>query len=118
MTGLTIASNWSKIYLTVKTHAGDADSASVIQVMESVTGVGDGLLRLNGATASAAAGGALAVSQAGGTVAITLTDETTLQLVAGYGLAYDVKEIRADGESYALTQGEWNHVETPTKAIS
>jgi len=120
LTGLTIASNWSKIYLTVKTRSSDADSAAVVQVQESVAGTGDGLLRLNGAAVSAGStsGGALTVSQAGGTVAITLTDETTLQLVAGYGLAYDVKEVRADGESYALTSGEWNNVETPTKAVS
>jgi hypothetical protein len=116
LSGLTIPATWTKIWLSIKSAESDADSASVIQIVESNPGVGtDGLLYLN-ATAATAGQASLTVDQAAGTIAIVIADEATTLLAAStYG--YDVKCLLADGTTQQLTHGMASITLTETRAL-
>lgn len=79
VTGMTIPSNWSKVYWTVKSSTGDADSAAILQLVKTNGGAaGDGMIRLNGAANTGhESEGYLTVDQAGGNVTIAITDDYT-----------------------------------------
>jgi len=118
LSGLTIPATWTKVYFTLKRDAGDADSAAIVQIVESnPADAGDGLLYLNGAPAAAAGDGALVVTQAAGTVAITLDDEAAALLTVRGGLLYDMKALSSDGTSTVLTAATAAIAATPTLTV-
>lgn len=117
LTGLSVQVTWTKIYLTAKRSVGAIDADALIQIVESNPGAGaDGLLRLNGAAATAAQA-SLTVSQGAGTVAISISDNATAPLLQG-SYQYDLKAIMADGTSELLTTGLLSITYTPTEAIA
>lgn len=85
VTGMTIPSNWAKVYWTVKSSTGDADSAAILQLVKTNGGAaGDGMIRLNGAANTGhESEGSLTVDQAGGDVTIAITDDYTALVNAG-----------------------------------
>ena len=103
VTGMTIPSNWSKVYWTVKSNTNDVDSAAVLQIVKTNGGgAGDGLLYLNGAAATGhASEGSLTVDQAGGNVTIAITDDYTAQINAGTYTS-DFKVITSASKSTQL----------------
>lgn len=121
VSGLTISASWTKVYLTVKTDLGLADTAATIQVIETNPGAGtDGLLYLNGAAPVnpiTYADAALTVTQAAGTVAIALSDNLTAQLARGARLHWDLKQIISSTSSGLLASGTMDIELTPTRTI-
>ena len=121
LSGLTIPATWTKIYLTVKNDDGDADSASVLQIVESnpAAPATDGALYVEGAAAGAQrTNGELVVTQAAGTVAINLADDLTVVLTRRAGLVYDLKCLKGDGSSVLLSgEATLNVLNTPTRTI-
>ena len=103
VTGMTIPSNWSKVYWTVKSNTNDVDSAAVLQIVKTNGGgAGDGLLYLNGAAATGhASEGSLTVDQAGGNVTIAITDDYTA-LINGGTYTSDFKVITSASKSTQL----------------
>jgi hypothetical protein len=103
VTGMTIPSNWSKVYWTVKSGTGDADSAAILQIVKTNGGgAGDGLLYLNGSAATGhESEGSLTVDQAGGNVTIAITDDYTALINAGTYTS-DFKVITSASKSTQL----------------
>lgn len=120
ISGLTIPATWTAMYWTVKVSSDDADTASILQVLESNPGgAADGVLYVEGAAATIAqqAMGSLTVNQVAGTVAIALQAALTNALSERYGLEYDIKVIDAGEAQPPLVQGAANVRYTPTRAI-
>ncbi len=106
MTGMTIPSNWTKIYFTVKSNSSQADAVAQIQiVISNPDDAGDGLLYANGAAAGDAAQGTLTVDQPGGDITITITDDQTEDFTAG-NYNYDFKVITDESKSTILAAGQ------------
>jgi len=122
LSGLTIPSTWTKMYLTVKAHPEDeADTAAVMQIMKTnpADATNDGLIRLKAAAYATKSHGALTVNQAAGTVGITIADDALATFTREYdGLTYDLKVLCSDGTSEVLATGEVNVSYTPTRAIT
>lgn len=118
MTGMTIPSNWTKIYFTVKSNSSQADAVAQIQiVISNPDDAGDGLLYANGAAAGDAAQGTLTVDQPGGDITITITDDQTEDFTAG-NYNYDFKVITDESKSTILAAGQAT-ISTPiTLAVS
>lgn len=105
MTGMTIPSNWTKIYFTVKSNSSQADAVAQIQiVISNPDDAGDGLLYANGAAASDATRGTLTVDQGAGDITITITDDQTEDFTAG-NYDYDFKVITDESKSTILARG-------------
>lgn len=112
ISGLTIPSDWDKIYLTIKESKDDPDSESLAQLV--VTNGGDpddGIVYLDKtAIASSDADandGSLTVDQGAGTVDIAINDEATAELLSHSGdggRPYDLKALKTDNESELLTE--------------
>ena len=105
VTGMTIPSNWEKIYWTVKANTSQADSAAVLQVVITNGGdPGDGLLYLNGEAATGYEDEAsLTVDQPGGTITISITDDYTAEVSAATPtLTSDFKAITDESKSVQL----------------
>jgi len=118
MTGMTIPSNWTKIYFTVKSNSSQADAVAQIQiVISNPDDAGDGLLYANGAAASDATQGTLTVDQGAGDITITITDDQTEDFTAG-NYNYDFKVITDESKSTILAAGQAT-ISTPiTLAVS
>jgi len=122
VSGLSIPADWTKCIFTVKGDLDDADSAALIQIVESNPGVAaDGLLYLNGDDPTeeslTAADGSLTVDQAAQTVAIYLTDEA-MAVLGFFGGFYDIKTVDADGDTLRQDYGTLDVSETATRATS
>lgn len=117
LSGLTISAAWEKIWFTIKRVAADADSASIVQIVETNPAAGtDGLLYLNGAAATAA-NASLTIDQAAGTIVISITDDTTSVLSAATALVYDIKQL-VSGATTQLTTGAASVTTGVTAAIA
>ena len=102
---------------TVKSDKSDADSAALIRIRLNATGLTDGLLTLNGATASNADDGSIAITDAAaGDITITLAASCTDDLATGT-YAYDVQLIEAADVS-TLTSGKATVTADVTRAVS
>ena len=89
---------------SVKRATGEPDDDAVIHIRKNASGVGDGLLRLNGAEYATATDGALAITdETAGDIGITLKAAATSALAPG-SYVYDLQIIKADGVS-TLTGG-------------
>jgi hypothetical protein len=120
LTGLSISTTRTKILLTAKRRTEQADSTALLQVLVSnpaASGV-DGLLYINGVPASATqrTQATLVVDQPGGTITLTVADDL-MALLSRTRVAYDVKQILADGTSSILTAGDFATDHTPTETV-
>jgi len=118
LTGLTIPSTWSKIYLTVKADEADADTAALIKIQKSVATTGDGLSYIEGAAYATAAHGSLTIDQSAGTIAIAITADAAEGLAKRQDASYDVKCITSGGAVSILTSGVAAIVSTETRSIT
>jgi len=105
LTGLTSMTGYTKVYFTVKRHADDPDTAAVVHIQESTAGTGDGLLKLNGATAGTITDGSIVVNSATA-VTVYLESASADDLSAEGPLVYGVKWIDATGAHVASAGGE------------
>ena len=118
LTGLTIPSTWSKIYLTVKADEADVDTAALVKIQKSVATTGDGLSYIEGAAYATPAHGSLTIDQAAGTIAIAITADATEGLAKRQDASYDVKCITTAGAVSILTSGVAAIVSTETRSIA
>jgi len=102
---------------TVKADKSDADTAALIRIRLNASGLEDGLLTLNGATASNADDGSIAITDAAtGDITITLAASCTDDLPTGT-YAYDVQLIEV-GDVSTLTSGKASVTADVTRAVS
>jgi len=102
---------------TVKSDKSDADTAALIRIRLNATGLADGLLTLNGATASNADDGSIVITdQAAGDITITLAASCTDDLATGT-YAYDVQLIEV-GDVSTLTSGKATVTADVTRAVA
>jgi len=117
ISGLGSLASYVSLDFTVKADKTQADSDSLIRIRLNATGLADGLLTLNGATASNADDGSIAITdQAAGDITITLAASCTDDLATGT-YAYDVQLIEAD-EVSTLTSGKATVIADVTRAVA
>ena len=118
ISGLTIAADWAKIYLTAKEDDTDAEANALLQIQESTAGTGDGLLRLEGAAYATAAHASLTVDQSAGTIVIHIAAAATSGATERRTSGYDIKQIRTGGQISSLGEGEYNVYATETQSLT
>jgi hypothetical protein len=119
LTDLGAVTGYVSIDFTVKESKADSDDDAVIRIRLNASGTDDGLLRLNGADASARAGnGSITIDDASdGDITITLAAAETDDLLVQDGLYYDVQLITATAVS-TLAEGTCNVSGDVTRAIA
>lgn len=115
LTGLASNTGYVSIDFTVKRNKDDADNDAVIRIRKNASGVGDGLLRLNGEVGTAALGSITVVSATA--LTINLSAAATDDLVPEQGLYYDIQIIFA-ASVQTITEGMCDIVADVTKAIA
>lgn len=106
LTGLGALTGYVSLDWTVKADVNDVDAAALLRVRKNASGLSDGLITINGATATTAAQASITIDDAAlGNITITLTDDCTAQLSPRRGLVYDVQMITAT-TTRTLTDGD------------
>jgi len=113
ITGLGDISSRSKLWFTVKEDKDDADTAAIIQIDEA-----NGLLYLNGASATAGNGSISVDDENAGDITITIKPAATDDLNVTSGLYYDIQVLTSGGVVSTLTSGTCNITADVTRAIS
>jgi len=117
LTGLGSLIDYVSLDFTIKSNRGDADTAAIIRIRKNASGIGDGLLTLNGMTAPTAIDGSITIDDlALGNITITLIAADTATLSVVSGLYYDVQRITAAGV-ITLTSGAASVVGDVTRAV-
>ena len=105
ISGLGSLASYASLDFTVKANKTQADAAALIRIRLNKTGLADGLLTLNGATASNADDGSIVITdEAAGDITITLAASCTDDLTTGT-YVYDVQMITASSVK-TLTSGK------------
>jgi hypothetical protein len=116
LTGLASNTGYGKLWFTVKSVYGDADSAAILQVLLTAPAAGtDGLQVLNGAAATAAQA-SITVNSATA-ITITIDEAASKELSIASGLVYDVQML-VSGAITTLTEGSFAVTGDVTKAVS
>lgn len=84
---------YTSLWFTVKAATSDADTAAIFQIKKNASGSGDGLLYVNGATASSAALGSITVSDATTGAVIIALDETITDDLTPASYVYDCQAL-------------------------
>jgi hypothetical protein len=120
LTGLSISGTRTKILFTAKRRPEQADSTALLQVLVSnpADAAADGLLYINGVPASSAqrTQATLTVDAGAGTITLVVADDL-MALLSRTRVAYDVKQVLADGTSSVLTAGDFATDHTPTATV-
>ncbi|HEV8177147.1 MAG TPA: hypothetical protein VGP44_05610 [Gemmatimonadales bacterium] len=90
LTGLGNLTGRSKLWFTLKEGHTDADSAALVQILEA-----GGLVRLNGAAATASDGSIVVTDATTGALTITLKPAAAALLAVGRGKPWDVQVLNA-----------------------
>jgi len=105
ISGLGSLASYASLDFTVKANKTQADAAALIRIRLNKTGLADGLLTLNGATASNADDGSIVITdEAAGDITITLAASCTDDLTTGT-YVYDIQMITASSVK-TLTSGK------------
>lgn len=116
LTGLGALTGYVSLDFTVKRHKKSTDDEAIIRIRLNATGIGDGLLRLNGAASTPADGSITIDDLAAGDITIALEAVETKELLRGV-YYYDVQLITAAGVS-TLTLGTVEVVEDVTRLVA
>jgi len=103
------------IDFTVKASKSDTDDGAVIRIRKNASGIGDGLLRLNGAAPTTETGSIAIDDEATGDITITLDETATDDLSTGT-YVYDVQLVTATGVQ-TLTSGSLKVTADVTRAV-
>jgi len=116
LTGLGSVADYVSLDFTVKTTRDGADGSAIIRIRKNESGADDGLLRLNGAAATAGNGSITIDDADAGDITITLEAEETDDLVVAKNLYYDVQKITATAVN-TLTEGDCEIAADVTRAV-
>jgi len=108
--------NYVSIDFTVKSDKLQTDDEAAIRIRKNASGVGDGLLRLNGAAPTTETGSITIDDEATGDITITLDETATKELSTG-SYSYDVQLITATAVK-TLTAGKLIVTSDVTRAIA
>ena len=121
LSGLTIPSTWTKIWLTAKENSLLPDADAEFMVYESnPAGVNDGgqYYHRTAATVTTRAYASLTINQSAGTIGILITDDGTALLAAG-GYKYDIKCLKSDGNIDQIAgEADFTVSSSYTKAVA
>lgn len=119
LTDIGALTGYVSLDFTVKEDKNDLDTAAILRIRKNASGLDDGLLRLNGADASArSANGSITIDDAAtGDITIALSAEETDDLAARVGLYYDVQMITATAVT-TLTEGTCHVTADVTRLVS
>ena len=105
------------IDFTVKNGYSKTDDEAIIRIRKNASGVGDGLLRFNGAAASSAALGSIVIDDLlSGDITPILDETATDDLLTG-DYVYDVQVIYASSVK-TRTSGKLSVIADITRAVS
>ena len=107
--------DYVSIDFTVKASKSDPDDAAIIRVRKNASGIGDGLLRLNGAVPTTETGSITIDDEATGDITITLDETATDDLSTG-SYSYDIQLITATTVK-TLTYGKLTVISDVTRAV-
>ena len=114
LTDIGDISDRTKLWFTVKSSTGDADSEALVQIEETA-----GLLYINGAAAATAANGSISVSDENdGDLTITLDEAETYKLSPSGSLSYDIQILTSAGVVTTKTSGEATVTADVTRVIT
>lgn len=116
ISGLGDLTGYVSLDFSVKRATGELDASAIIHIRKNVSGVEDGLLRLNGAEYATATDGAIAITdETAGDIGITLKSAATSALAPG-SYVYDLQLITAGGVS-TLTGGALTVIADVTRMV-
>ena len=108
---------YTSLWLTVKSDTTDADTASLLMVKKNASGLGDGLIYVNGAAASDAIKASITVSDATtGAIVIAVDESITDDLTPG-AYSYDV-QVLISGAVSTPDSGTFTVTADVTRAIA
>lgn len=117
LTDLGDLTDYVSIDFTVKNGYSKTDDEAIIRIRKNASGVGDGLLRFNGAVASSAALGSIVIDDLlTGDITIMLDEAATKDLLTG-DYIYDLQVIKANSVK-TKTYGKLYVVADITRAVS
>lgn len=116
LTDLGALTDYVSIDFTVKQNYSQTDDEAIIRIRKNASGTDDGLLRLNGAAATANLGSIAIDDLASGDITITLAASCTDDLSTG-NYVYDVQMITASAVD-TLTYGRLTVSSDVTRAIA
>lgn len=118
LTRLGNMTNWTKVWFTVKDDKDDADTISIIQLVESNPGVAtDGLLYIAGGAPTAAANGSITmINVAQGNINLRIEALETLKLVDTGNYYYDV-QVQNILNTTTLLRGRCTIIGDATRAV-
>jgi len=118
LTGLGALTGYTSLWFTVKDTTKKEDSESIIQIKLNTGGADDGLLYLNGATASDDSSGSITIDDdSTGDITIALDATSTSELNATKSLNYDVQAL-ISGTVTTLTTATCTITADTTRAIA
>jgi hypothetical protein len=117
LTGLTDFTGWTKLWFTAKNNVNDADTASMIQIVESSTSAAtDGLLYINGGVAPTLGNGDVTVNS---TTSITVKVEAVeMAKLPTCVLFYDVKVLTSNAVVAVSEGGHLSITDVVTRTYS
>lgn len=115
LTNLGALTDYVSIDFTVKSDKLQTDDEATIRIRKNASGVGDGLLRLNGAAPTTETGSITIVDEATGDITITLDETATDDLSTG-SYSYDIQLITATTVK-TLTYGKLTVISDVTRAV-
>jgi len=115
LTDLGDLTDYVSIDFTVKSDKLQTDDEATIRIRKNATGIGDGLLRLNGAAPTTETGSITIDDEAAGDIRITLDETATDDLSTG-SYSYDIQLITATTVK-TLTYGKLTVISDVTRAV-
>lgn len=115
LTNLGTLTGYVSIDFTVKSDKLQTDDEATIRIRKNASGVGDGLLRLNGAAPTTETGSITINDEATGDITITLDETATDDLSTG-SYSYDIQLITATTVK-TLTYGKLTVISDVTRAV-
>ena len=104
LTGLGSVADYATLDFCIKVKKEHPDTSAIIRVRRNLAGGGSGLVRLNGASTTAAYGSITVDDPVAGDITLWLAPAATKELVPRDNLYYDVQKITAAGVVTTMTE--------------
>lgn len=116
-TGLGDLSSYATLDFTMKEDISDLDSAAILRIRKNLSGVDDGLIRINGVAAGLSTNGSIAIDDiVAGNITVTLKAVSSQALVPGRH-NYDIQMVTDVSVVTTLGVGTTHVIGDTTRAI-